>query len=162
MPDLNQVPSQQTPVQANSAPQAITPPQQAGRIVQPPEISGNKEHEPISQAKSEFGKIVEAQPEITPSTPEIMIPRELEKTIEKSPSSQEPKIENTPAKLAKESTPIITTPTGIVHLPMTYKEALQKEKKSSFWDGVHWFAAQVIYQWRKNDPDCIGKLSIKK
>jgi hypothetical protein len=159
MPDLNQVPSQQTSIQVSSPPQAVTPPQQVGRIVQPPEISGNKEHEPISQAKFESTKSVEAQPEIAPSTPEIQIPPELAKTIEKSPAAQEPKIKKDipEVKLAKESTPVITSPSGAIRLPMTYAQALQKEKSSSFWDGVHWFAAQIIYQWRKNNLDSIKK-----
>ncbi len=151
MSDSGQIQNPTTSVQANTTPIVSSPQQQVGRIVEPPAISGHKEHGPISQAKSEFTKPVEAQPEITPSTPEIKIPQELEKTIEKSPAAKEPKIDkNTPMKLAKESTPVITSPSGIISLPMTYKEALQKEKKSAFWDSVHWFAAQIIYQWRKN------------
>lgn len=153
MQDITQNQNQTTPAQANPSPEAANSlPQQAGRIIEPPEISGHKEHGPISQAKTEFAKPVEAQPEIAPSTPEITIPPELEKTIEKSTAAEEPKIEkNTPAKLAKESTPVITAPTGLVRLPMTYQEALQKEKKSAFWDSMHWLAAQIIYQFRKNE-----------
>lgn len=139
----------------NQITQRVSPsPHQAGHIIEPPAVSGNKEHEPISAAKSELVKPVESQPEMAPSTPEITIAPELEKTIEKSPAALEPKIENTPAKLAKESTPImpiIQTPAGTIRLPMTYKEALQKEKKSSFLDSMHWLAAQIIYQFRKNE-----------
>jgi len=153
MPDPNLTQNQAVPVQAGTTPPVLnSPPQQARYVGQPPEISGHKEHGPISQAKTEFTKPVETQPEIAPSTPEITIPQELEKTIEKSPAAQEPKIEkNTPAKLAKESTPVSTTPTGLVQLPMTYQEALQKERKSAFWDSMHWLAAQIIYQFRKNE-----------
>lgn len=158
MPDLNQAPSQQTPVQTNPAPQAVISSSQAVRIVQPPEISGNKEHEPISQAKTESTKSVEARPEIAPSTPEIKIPQELEKTIEKAPAAREPEIKkDMPMKLAKESTPVITTPSGTIRLPLTYKEALQKEKNSGFWDSVHWFAAQIIYQCRKYNLNNVKK-----
>lgn len=153
MQDITPTQHPTTPAQTNSSPVvAGSIPQSTGRPIEPPAISGHKEHGPISQAKTEFTKPVEAQPEIAPSTPEITIPQELEKTIEKSPAAQEPKIEkNTPAKLAKESTPVSTTPTGLVQLPMTYQEALQKEKKSTFWDSMHWLAAQIIYQFRKNE-----------
>ncbi|MBU4098752.1 hypothetical protein KJ980_03825 [Patescibacteria group bacterium] len=160
MSDSNQIQNPTTPVQVSALPQGISSPhQQAGRIVEPPAISGHREHGPVSAVKSEFTKPVETQPEITPSTPhEIMIPQELKNTIEKASDAHDPKIEkNTPLKLAKESTPVITTPTGIIRLPMTYKQAVQKEKNSSFRDSIHWFAAMIMYQWRKYDPGNIKK-----
>lgn len=131
--------------------QNSTTPQQIGRTVEPPAISGQKEHEPISVSKSESVKQVEPQPEITPSTPEVMIPQELKNTIEKGSDAYEPKIEkNMPeVKLAKESMPVITAPTGMISLPMTYKEAKKKELNSPFSDSIHWFAALIVCQWRK-------------
>lgn len=160
MPDLNQVPSQTTPVPANTTPPVASP--QAGRFVEPPAISGNREHGPISTAKSEFAKPVEVQSEIAPSTPpEIMIPQELKNRVEKGPDAHQPKIEKETRlagmELAKESTPVITTPTGIIHLPLTYTQALQKKKESRLIDSIHWLAALVMYQWRKYDPDNIKK-----
>lgn len=157
MQDIIQNQNQTTPAQANSSPVvANSLPQQAGRIIEPPEVSGHKEHAPISQAKSEFTKPVETQPEIAPSTPEIMIPQKLEKTIEKSPAAKEPEIKKDmpEVKLAKESTPVITAPTGII-LPMTYKEAARMKRKSSFVDSIHWFAAQIIYLLKKNNTNII-------
>lgn len=159
MSDSGQIQNPTTPVQVSASPQKINPPpQQVKHPVEPPAISGNREHGPISTVKTEFAKPTESQPEIAPSTPEIVIPQELKNTIEKSPASHEPKIEkNTPMKLAKESTPVITTPTGIINLPMTYKEALKKEKNSSFRDSIHWLAALIAYQWRKYNTNNIKK-----
>lgn len=132
-------------------------PQQSGRFVEPPSVSGHREHGPIGTAKSEFTNPIEQQPEIAPSTPpEIMIPPELKNTVEKGPDAEELKIDKdmrlAGVKLAKESTPVITTPTDTIHLPMTYIQALQKKKKTPFWDGVHWLAALIMYQWYKYSP----------
>lgn len=99
-------------------------------------------------------------PEITPSQPEkIVIPHELSKVIEKSPDTEVPKIEEevkaaevTPAK---ESMPIINTPSGAVKLPMTYAQALVKERESKSLDSVHWLAAVILYLGAKYDPDAV-------
>lgn len=159
MQDITQIQNPTTPTHANSSPEVVNsllP--QTGRPIEPPAISGHKEHGPITQAKSEFLKPADVQPEITPSHPELKIMPELENIVEKGSDAREPKIEkNTPVKLAKESTPVITAPTGNIGLPMTYQEALQKEKKSAFWDSLHWFAAQIVYQWRKCDLNNIKK-----
>lgn len=166
MQDLAQIQNPTNTVQANTSPQPVISPQQTAPPVGLPAISINKEHAPISAVKSEAVKPVESQPEITPSAPpEIMIPQELKNTIEKSPGALEPKIEKETrlagVKLAKESTPVITTPTGIIRLPMTYSQALQKEKSSAFWDSIHWFAAQIMYQWRKHDSDIVKETKTK-
>lgn len=162
MSDLNQTQPKTTAIQANTQPAGVSSPtQQPNRFVQPASISGNREHAPISTAKSELAKPVEAQPEIAPSAPaEVMIPQELKNTIEKGPDAQKPKIgKDMPGvKLAKESTPVITTPTGIIHLPMTYTQALQKEKTSRLKDSIHWLAAFIMFQWRKYDPDSVKKV----
>jgi hypothetical protein len=162
MQDPNQTQNQTTAIHAVSASQ----PQQVGRPVEPPTVFVNKEHEPIIPASTEFTPPPEPRVEIAASVPaEVMITQELKNTIEKSPDAKEPKIEKEARlaglTLAKESTPVITSPTGIIRLPMTYVQALQKKNNSPFWDSIHWFAALIMYQWSKYEPDVVKEAKIK-
>ena len=97
--------------------------------------------------------------------PEVSIPQELKHAIEKGPDAQELKVEeltNTKPTQPKESTPVITTPAGLIHLPMTYEQALKKKNTTPFWDSIHWLAAFVVYQWVKYDPDVVRASKTKK
>lgn len=143
--------------------QDVTPQQQQVGSGQPPEGSGGKEHEPGTAVKPEsVDRASSPQMEIKPvAHSEITPPRELENTAEKGPDAKEPKIEeelrHAGVKLAKESTPLITTPTGKIQLPLNYSQAVQKKKKTSFFDSVHWYAALIMYLWKKHDPDIVKK-----
>lgn len=148
--------------QTTNTPKTTLEQPQIGRIIEPPAISGHREHGPVSTKTSELTKPLESQPEIAPSTPhEVMIPQELKNTVEKGPDARVPKIEKemdqAGVKLAKESTPVITTPTGKIKLPMTYTQALRNEKNSSFADSRHWLAALIMYLWQKYDADSIKR-----
>ena len=77
--------------------------------------------------------------------PEVYIPQELQHTIEKGP----------------DALPTITTPTGLIHLPLTYEQALKKKNTTRFWDSMHWLAAFIIYQWTKYDPDIVRAVKAK-
>ncbi len=98
------------------------------------------------------------QSEINPSTPpEIKIPSELKNVVEKSPDENNIKISKEVASAgvtpAAESSPVITTPTGSIKLPMTYSQARQKAKSTRLMDSAHWLAEMIMYEWLKHEPD---------
>lgn len=87
--------------------------------------------------------------------PEVIVPQELlGHAVEKGSDAQELKIE-------KEEATTITTPTGRIHLPLTYEQAQEKKNKTHFWDSMHWFAASIMYQWMKYDPDIVRAVKKK-
>ena len=153
---------------ANDRP-LVSQPQQQGRPVEPPPISGHKELGPVIAKTSELTNPIDnSKTEIMPvHPPEVKIPSELQETVVPGPDSNLLKLEEEIQKsgevsLAKESTPVITTPTGIIQMPMTYKEAQQKEKNTRIWDSIHWIAAIVMYQWNKYDPDLVKEFKQSK
>jgi hypothetical protein len=77
--------------------------------------------------------------------PEVIIPEELlGHAVEKGPDAQELKIES-----------------GNIHLPLTYEQALKKKNTTHFGDSMHWFAALIMYQWMKYDPDIVRAVKKK-
>ncbi len=77
--------------------------------------------------------------------PEVHIPQELQHVVGKGP----------------DALPTIATPTDLIHLPMTYEQALKKKKTTRFWDSMHWLAASIMYQWTKYDPDIVKAVKAK-
>jgi len=122
-------------------------------------VSENKEHEPLGASSiSESESSQSERPELTPShQPEVPIPSELRGSMEQSPNPDTPNIskEVSLAGVAhsKESTPLITTPSGNISLPMSYEEARQGAKQTKTSDSLHWLTSIVMYQWAKYSPD---------
>ena len=77
--------------------------------------------------------------------PEVNIPQELQNVVGKGP----------------DALPTIATPTDLIHLPMTYEQALKKKNTTQFWDSMHWLAAFIMYQWAKYDPDIVRAAKAK-
>ncbi len=171
MQDPKQLQKQTVPPQTNITGQpAATAGQQSGDMPEPAVITGNKEQEPtIAVPVSESTHSAETvTPEITTSlSPEVMIPQELKNIVEHGPDGRELKLEKEIQKVtavtpAVDSTPIIKTPTGTIHLPMNYPQALQKLKNTEFLDSTHWLAAMIMYQWCKYDPDAVKDVKQNK
>jgi hypothetical protein len=134
---------------------AVSPTPTHSPVSVPPSIAPHKEAGPVPIAtpSGESAKPVEV---IQQSTPEVSVPPEIKEVVAVSEDAKPIKIDaelkKTGVALAADSTPVVHTPTGDVKLPMTYADALATEKRTKFWDAVHWFAAYVAYQWRKLDP----------
>ncbi len=133
----------------------------------PTTIAYKPEQEPIEASVSNAVQAESVETEIKPSIPsEIKIPQELEHVMQKSPDAEAPfsaRLANqTGITLAKESTPVITTPSGTIRLPMTYSQAFQKEMHTSTTDSMHWLAAMIMYQWSKYEPDAVNDIKHKK
>lgn len=54
---------------------------------------------------------------------------------------------------AKEETPINIDDAAAADLPMGYTQAKQTRKQESIRSALKWFAAQVVYQWRRLNPE---------
>ncbi|MBI2074761.1 MAG: hypothetical protein HYT83_02895 [Candidatus Levybacteria bacterium] len=88
-----------------------------------------------------------------PSEPEPSIPKEVveagvEKVLENAVLP--PDVEKLDVRLAKESTPVVTKPTGIVSLPMT-EEEVKKEiaVNKNLVNSLAWWLALVYKQFKK-------------
>jgi hypothetical protein len=139
-------------------------PQPTNQSINPPQISENKEQEPAAApAKTESEHQFEsANVEIALShQPEVPIPPELENTIKQSPDTDTVRIDKEVSSAgvapAKESTPVIATPTGDITLPMNYATAKEKQKQTKISDSMHWLSSIIIYQWLKYDPNTVSK-----
>lgn len=142
------------PVQTVSASTApVEPPQQTVSV--PLSVAPHKEAAPIPMVAPvvESAKPVEV---IQPSEPEVEVAPEVKEVVRRSEVSKPPKIDREMAQagvaLSGAATPVVKTGTGEVQLPMSYADALATEKRTKFWQALHWFAALVAYQWRKLDP----------
>lgn len=108
-----------------------------------------KEHEPGSIPFPDASKMT--GPEIVEE--EGKIEKELEALVEKTPDMEKPKIPEEAKKSgldhAKADTPMPPVVVGVKPLPMSYDEAEFTRKKNKWKDSVAWFAAVVMYHWKK-------------
>lgn len=91
---------------------------------------------------------------IVPSEPEPIIQEELaEHGVEATKDHEKPHVTAEHRKVgiepAKESTPVLTQPTGTVQLPMTEEEALKTIKTTSTKDSKHWLARLIEKVYRQ-------------
>lgn len=110
---------------------------------------------PVSAPSRESGPTISTSPEalISPSTPEIKVSPELHKETGVEAVSEAPQLtpEDTKAGIvhAKESTPVATTPSSTIVLPMTQPQAQQTVKlHKKVKDSLFWFAMLVMRQWQ--------------
>jgi hypothetical protein len=131
----------QIPVQTPPAPQPAGGPR-------------SKEQEPTPQPFPDVTKMSEADIK----KEEVEVEKELESWIEKLPHEEKPQIPEEAKKLglehAKEDTPMPTSPTGVVALPMTYEQAEDIRKKTRFqlyyWrKSITWLASLIMYHWKR-------------
>lgn len=125
----------------------VTPVVAAPSLVSSP---SSKEHEPAASAPF---------PDVSKMTgPEVVeeegkIEKELEALVEKTPDLEKPKIPEEAKKAglehAKADTPMPPVVSGVKPLPMSYDEAEFTRKKYKWKDSVAWFAAVVMYHWKK-------------
>ena len=107
-----------------------------------PTGSAQKETGPVGQV-SEFVKPTEVAPQIHPEVREA--------GVVESPNPQTPKLTLEDKKaglgLAKESTPVITEPTGLVNLPFDQTD-VQKSKSRSWTDALKWIVMMGFRQMK--------------
>ena len=161
MQDSSQNQSQSVVAQ-NSEPVAA-PAQPNGNPTDSLNVPAKIEHEPVRTVSSEAAGIDAVKIEIAESsTPEVKIPQELAGIVEKSIDAKEIKLDKevslAGAVPAAESTPVITTPSGNIHLPMTYTEAVHLKKSSKSLDSDHWLSSVIMFLWGKYDPDLVKEL----
>lgn len=120
---------------------------QSAQPAPPPVPSG-----PVGIAQKEQAPVIN-QEYIKPSEPEPSIPKEVveagvEKVLENAVLP--PDVEKLDVRLAKESTPVVTKPTGIVSLPMT-EEEVKKEiaVNKNLVNSLAWWLALVYKQFKK-------------
>jgi hypothetical protein len=93
---------------------------------------------------------------VAASEKEVSIPEEVKEVVSVPESAKPLRVSNDLARagvvLAGASAPVPKTTIGDVKLPMTYADALATEKRTRFWQALHWLAAYIAYQWRKLDP----------
>lgn len=81
------------------------------------------------------------------------VEKELESIIEKSPDTEKPtipkEVQQAGVTHAHEDIPIPTSLKGSSSLPMEYDEAQFTRKKYRWKDSVAWFAALIMYHWKK-------------
>ncbi len=104
---------------------------------------------------------------ISPSEPELVIHDELaavgvEKAAQSEISKLTAEVQKLGASHAKESVPVITLPSGTVHLPHSYQKALQIEKQTNIEDSSHWYAALILYLWKKLDPAYVKRANSER
>jgi hypothetical protein len=129
------------------------PGQPVSRIMEPSSVSVNIEHSPVSN-----DKIIEHQPEfIKESVGEVSIPAELEHIVELTQDYEKPIVpreaQEAGVTVSQAYAPVPTTPTNNNLFPMTYEEAILKKKTSKMGEAIKWFAAEVMYQWKKLNPN---------
>lgn len=113
----------------------------------------HKETEPFHLAgvhldTSEVSGVAQTEEFIIPSEQEPIIQEELaEHGVEAVADHEKPAITAEHRKVgiesAKESTPVLTQPTGAVQLPMTEEETLQTIKTTGESDSKHWLAKLI-------------------
>lgn len=144
---------QQPPQQPAAQPQqpvAVTP-----AIISPV----NREHGPVSTATTSV-----EQPELDiineevlrSSHPEVKVPQELEHIVEKGEDASldeaDKRLEELGVQLSSDSTSSSLNSPANIQLPMTYDQALVKQKRSKVKDSIAWLAALIMYQWKKINP----------
>lgn len=140
-------------VQSQSvAPSLSTPVQGAAKS---DDTTQNTPQSPVSAPSRESGPAILTSPEslIAPSTPEIQVSPELQKETGAEAVSETPQLTLEDAKAgivhAKESTPVSTTPSSTITLPMTQQQAQQTIKlHKKVKDSLFWFAMLVMRQWQ--------------
>lgn len=126
-------------------------------------ISTSPESEPIGlkKEKSVAKNSINNEAIVSPATDEVIIPHELREILEKGPSDLKPKIDHemlqAGIKEAKESLPIIHTPSGDITLPMTLPDAKIIKKTTKDDKSPHWLAEMIIYIWKKFAPETFAK-----
>lgn len=115
----------------------------------PISASVSKEHEPVPVPFPDVSKMT--GPEVVEE--EGKIEKELEALVEKTPDLEKPKIPEEAKKAglehAKADTPMPPIVSGVKPLPMSYDEAEFTRKKYKWKDSVAWFAAVIMYHWKK-------------
>jgi hypothetical protein len=124
----------------------------------PPEaVSGpGKEFGPAKkvEASSDTSANI-AQEIIKPSETAPELPKEVKEAgVEVSPSTDQPNIpkatqQTIGLELAKESTPVLTSPTGLVQIPMDEVHAAEIVKTHPVVDSVRWLAVMIIQQIKR-------------
>lgn len=109
----------------------------------------SKEHEPVPAPFPDASKMT--GPEVVEE--EGKIEKELEALVENTPDAEKPKIPEEAKKAglehAKADTPMPPIVSGVKPLPMSYDEAEFTRKKYKWKDSVAWFAAVIMYHWKK-------------
>lgn len=149
----------------------------------PSSISGGKESEPSAfkpeNASDMNNQEVQSARQEVPTTPEqqnveaqadtetqIAVESaeqsaEIEKFVEASPDVETPDIPKEVQKAGvTHSGPgmiIDENSFGVTAMPMTYEQAAEEEKQTKFKDSRHWLLAQIMYVWRKLNPQ-YGKM----
>lgn len=157
------------------------PPQvnQPQSVATPPSVSGGKENEPsafmpenaadinsqeVQPARQEVPTNPEQQEVETQANAEKQVAvesaeqsAEVEKFVEASPDVETPDIPKEVQKAGvTHSGPgmvIDENSLGVAAMPMTYQEASVKEKATKFKDSRHWLLAEIMYIWRKLNPN---------
>lgn len=104
--------------------------------------------------------------EMQPSVPEFSASSEVEKIVEKSPDQEKPEISKavSDAGVTHSGPGIITVDRNnfsVTKMPETYEQAVEEEKKTQLHDSRHWFAAMIMYIWRKLNPT-LGKKKVEE
>ncbi len=131
-----------TPVQNSSVPGGPQRSVSQGVQTPTPHVSSaaqTKEHEPLGANAREY---------LQPSEQEPTLPKEVaEVGVEVVPEKPSINIEHHKVGVhhAKESTPVITEPSGMVQLPMDPKQAIQvHQKNKNVNDSVVWLAELIV------------------
>lgn len=122
--------------------------QASSTSAQPVSAPLTKEHEPRS-TMPDVVKMTETQ--IVQE--EVKVEKELEGIVSQSPNTEIPNIppeaKNAGLEHAKEDTPLVSSPTSTVIMPMTFEEAQLTQKKYRFRDSIAWLADIIIYHFKK-------------
>ncbi len=126
------------------------------QITQAPPVQPSQPTQPVSLSHKEFApaQATSEHEMVTPSDQKPTLhPEVAEAGVEVTPLQHTPKIHPDAAKaglsLAKEATPVITTPTGIIKLPMTEEEAKKAKKAYGIKDSMRWRVELVLEQFKK-------------
>jgi len=115
---------------------------------QPVSAPSSKEQEP-ARSMPDVVKMTEA--EIVHE--EEMMSNEIKEIVSESPDVDKPaipqEVKEVGVEPAKTDSPMPTSPSGKVVLPMTYTEAELTRKKYRWKDSIAWFATLLVYHWKR-------------
>lgn len=142
--DPQKVMNANTPSAPNPAPNPVSNLQHVGG-------PKGKEHEPMPAPFPDVVKMNEKEIR----NEEFEVERELESLIEKSPSSEKPKIppaaEQAGMEHSGEDQDMPPINSGYAALPMSYDEAefIKKKNKYHWKNSIAWLATIIMYHWKR-------------
>lgn len=146
-----------TPVAPQPAPSSVTPaetPKVPSSVASQPGPTGahtGKEQEPGAPTPPLPDVAKMSETEIQKE--EVEVEKEIEALIKTSPEPDKPNIPEDAKKAglehAGEDTPMSVSSAGNIVLPMTFEDAMLTRKKYKWKDSIAWFAALIIYHWKR-------------